>query len=180
MRNVAWAAAGLVLGAVLVLAVGVLGVQAIGQESGAVLDLANEVVGVTEPQVPWGPALGTALLGALAALALTAGAARLPGATGRDLVAGFTLSTVVLVFWAFQLDADRVADAIDPGVLRGWSGWLVEGGTSAAVHVVVLVCVVRPWLGGVAARRRTAGDRAPERLSPAGAAPDRAPGAERA
>lgn len=133
------------MGAAFVILVGALTVQVIGLQAGAVFDLSNTVVAVTEPRHPVWPSVAIAVLGVLVMVALVAGGRR----GGRPaLVGGFVVATAALVVWGFALMVDRnSAGEQTVGVLAGWTGWVEKGGLSPAVHVVLLLALASLWLG---------------------------------
>lgn len=133
------------MGAAFVILVGALTVQVIGLQAGAVFDLSNTVVAVTEPRHPVWPSVAIAVLGVLVMVALVAGGRR----GGRPaLVGGFVVATAALVVWGFALMVDRDSGGEQTvGVLAGWAGWVEKGGLSPAVHVVLLLALASLWLG---------------------------------
>lgn len=138
---------GAVAGALYVVVVGLLSVQVIGLQAGAVFDLSNTVVGITEPQMPIWPLLAIVILSALVIIGLVV----LAGATSRSatvwLVAGFSLAAAAFVAWAFALMVGRDSGAEQTvGVLHGWVGWVEKGGLNSAVHLVIALAVASLWL----------------------------------
>lgn len=142
MRRAAAVLIGALGGAAFVLVVGVLEIHATGARAGAVYDLRNVVVGITQPAVPWLQLAAIALLSAsivlLGVLTLRKGSQRLTAVC----IASFVLVCLVLIGWAMvalsqEVDASRVSS----GVAEGVRGWVEKGGQHAAVHVVVLVAV---------------------------------------
>lgn len=147
MKNAAWSILGIALGFVYVLTTGALSVQVIGQESGAVFDLNNVVVGVTPPRLPIFPFIAIAALGGLVMFCLTVALSALPKRRRLLIVAGFFITVAALIVWAFMLTAGRSAPAESVvGVLEGWQGWLEKGGSNSAVHLVALLSLGSLWL----------------------------------
>lgn len=166
MKNLVMATVGAVAGALYVVIVGLLSIQAIGVQAGAIFDLKNTVVGITEPRVPVWPLLAIAILSALVIVSLVA----VRGAASRgarvSLVVGFALVAVAFVVWAFILTAGRDSGTEQTvGVLAGWTGWVEKGGLNSATHLVVILAVASIWL-----RQRSQGQETvePETLRPVG------------
>lgn len=156
MKNIVTAAGGAVVGALYVVIIGLLSIQVIGLQAGAVFDLSNTVVGITEPQVPVWPLLGIVVLSALVIVGLVVFQGAVPRAAGVSLVAGFALSALVIVVWAFILTAGRDSGGEQTvGVLRGGAGWVEKGGLNSATHVVTALAMASLGLRSRAQRRMT-------------------------
>ena len=145
MRTTVWGLYGVLLGIGYVSLAGILTVQVIGAESGAVFDLNNVVVGVRPPRGAYLPMLALAVLGVAVAFVVTLGTGRLPRRDRLVVAASFGLVLMCLVGWGVQgswlhaLDGQAVL-----GVTEGWRGWLQEGARSSGTHVVLLA--VLGWL----------------------------------
>lgn len=157
MKVATWGFAGLVLGGVYVLVVGVLSFQAMGQRDGVVFDLSNAVVELTTPRQPIVPMLAVAAVSVLVMYALVAGARRRGRADRLAMVVGFSVAVLALVVTALSAPVLRV---IEPGVPVGevvaWRGWIDKGGVSPAVHVLLLFALGSPWLFPGSRRARDA------------------------
>lgn len=137
MRWLVWAVAGAALGALLVLVVGVLSIQVIAQESGAVVDLENTIVAIDEPRLPVLPLAGIAVLSAAALGALWAAPRGDDGRGRTALPAAFALATATLVVVGGASAASPTP--LPDGLTPGWRGWLEHGAMSPAVHVMLLL-----------------------------------------
>jgi hypothetical protein len=156
MKNIAIGAAGAVIGALYVVIIGLLSVQVIGLQAGAVFDLGNTVVGITEPQVPIWPLLAIVVLSALVIVGLVVLHRAASRTAGVALIAGFALAAAVVVVWAFILAAGRDSGGEQTvGVLGGWVGWVEKGGLNSATHLVIVLAVASFWLPSRPQKQRT-------------------------
>lgn len=147
MRNLVATVSGAVAGVAYVAIVGLLSVQIIGLEAGAVLDLSNTVVGITDPQVPIWPLLAIVVLSALVVLGLVVVRGVVSQRAGKLLTAGLALGIAALVVWAFALTFGRGSGADQTvGVLHGWPGWVEKGGLNSATHLTLFLVIASLWL----------------------------------
>lgn len=138
---------GSLAGIVFVVVTGALSIQVIGNKAGVAFDLRNEVAGIVAPRLPILPSLAVAALSgmiiALYSFTLRRGDERVR----RAVVISFAAVVALLVIYSYFLTAGRIDGGDAPqGVLRGWRGWLEEGGGNPAVHVVALLSVMSLWL----------------------------------
>lgn len=146
MKSVLACAGGASLGISFVLITGALSVQVIGNEAGAAFDLSNTVVGIVAPRLPILPSLAIAALAALL-IALLSFQLWRGGKSAQWFVISFSTSTLALICWAFYLTSGRIdGGGVPVGVLKGWKGWLEEGGRNPATHLVVLLSIMPLWL----------------------------------
>jgi hypothetical protein len=144
---VSWSICGMALSGVLVFVTGFLGVQAAGQQLGAVLDLNNTVVAVTSPRVPFLTMFAMAALGAAVLYVLTLGARSSGRGSRLAIVVAFALATLLLVVWSFLISSSQgLGNDSSLVVSPGWKGWLEKGGVSPVVHLMIVVSVGSIWL----------------------------------
>lgn len=147
VNSAVWGICGIGLGVVFVFAVGILSIQAAGLRLGAILDLNNMAVAVTSPRVAFLQIIGIAALSTLVMFLLAVAVRKRAKRFRVAFVAGFSVATVLLVSLSFVLAPFRgPQDGLSIGFEPGWVGWLVEGGSSPAVHVVFLLAVGSVWL----------------------------------
>lgn len=146
MRTSSWGLGGALLGLIYVALAGVLTVQVIGTESGAVFDLDNVVVAVRPPGPAYLPMFVLAVLGVVVAYVVTLGTARLPRRERLVIAATFGLALLGLVVWGVQGSWVHAVEG-EPvlGVSEGWRGWLQEGARSSGTHVVLLAALGWLW-----------------------------------
>ncbi|WP_326551689.1 hypothetical protein [Micromonospora sp. NBC_01813] len=146
VKVLTWGVFGAAVGALLVVVVGILSVQAVGLRSGAVLDLNNALVAITSPQVPYLQIFAIAVLSSAVVGSLVLGIRKLARPCGVALVAGFGVSAAALISWSFAITPDiRVARDLPLGILAGWEGWIQQGGINSAVHVALLLVLGASW-----------------------------------
>ncbi|MDX6231123.1 MAG: hypothetical protein QOH68_71 [Nocardioidaceae bacterium] len=143
VKTFGWTVGALGLGIAYVLAVGVLSVQTMGARAGAKFDLNNELVSVTSPTIPVLPMLGTALLSALVLYAVTFGLRKRSTRTRISVAMAFAAGALSLVVWSLTMTPAGVLAT--EGIPLGWEGWIKEGGTSPAVHVVIILALGALW-----------------------------------
>ena len=164
MRYAAWTGVGFVVGAGYVLLVGMLSVHTSGALAGAVYDWNNELVEVASPSSPIFSTLASALLGGLVFYGIAVAPRRSSPAVRRSVTLGFALSTIAAVIWAFSKALEVSPDGVPSvGIALGWEGWLEQGGTSPAVHLVVVLTLGALWTSG---RAREGHDAARSTLGP--------------
>lgn len=148
MRFTKWAFLGVAVGVVFVVIVGVLSIQVIGRRAGMVFGLDNVPVGLTVPQVPFVPMLAIAAVSTLVMYSLTRLVRRNSRRSRVAFVAGFSVSTALLILLAFGIapGVDTPRGELPLGVLAGWRGWIQEGGASPAVHVLLFLAIGSLWL----------------------------------
>ncbi|TDE96004.1 hypothetical protein EXU48_07095 [Occultella glacieicola] len=137
MRFVAGLVAGLLAGTVYVLTCGLLAIRAEAVRAGAIVDLDNQIVAITDPRFPILPFALSAAAGAAMVYGLVyrAGSRRSPADVG--LVCGALVACVSLIAWSATSDADHLARPASFAV--GWEGWVQFGGRSQAVHLVTVL-----------------------------------------
>jgi hypothetical protein len=160
MKPMAWTIVGIAASLLFVLGTGGFAIQRIGLKMGAVFGLNGELVGVTTP----GPALlplgAIAAVSAVALAALTLGVRRLAPRSRFLVRIGFTAATAVLVVVALvslSFGAGLTSYSLQQGMMPGWDAWLEEGGSSSAVHVVLLVMGGCLWLDRGSRRQSSKG-----------------------
>lgn len=145
-KSLARGLGGVLVGAVYVVLAGLLSIQVIAMQSGAVIDLTNSVVAITSPQLPVLPMLALAALSMLMVYFLATGA---QGFRKRRVafLAGFGAATLLLVVSSFLFAARRAVEvgALSQGLAYGWKGWIEEGGQNSAVHLVLFLSVGALW-----------------------------------
>ena len=136
-RVISLALVGFVSGTVYAVLVGLLSIRAQAVREGAVLDLANQIVGIVEPNFPLLQYGAIAMAGA-AVLYATVYYPELGERRPRwALMRGTLLACVVVVVWASMIDADYIGLA-EP-YASGLRGWIQFGGRNHAVHLVILI-----------------------------------------
>lgn len=137
--------AGLVASLVYTLAVGILTVGAIGARDGAVFDLNNAVVAITEPHVPYLQMVGVLLLGLLVTYVLLVGTRKQPFRDRLALSCGFSFGTAALVLYSFAgLGVTNANMSIAEAELAGWKGWIYQAGRDSSVHF--LLALILGWM----------------------------------
>ncbi|MGP9501654.1 hypothetical protein ACT3TS_05500 [Specibacter sp. AOP5-B1-6] len=158
MKNLIVTLVGMVLSALFIAGVGILTIQKIGINGGAVFGLDNQLAAVTEP----GPALvqlsAIAVLSALVIFALSPVLrSRIKARPLLILRLSFCAATVVQVaITLVLLSMDYTVNGLDDGFSPWWRGWLEAGGNSPAVHVTMLVVIGFFFLNKAASRPTTA------------------------
>lgn len=139
MKNAASYAIGLALSLVYVSLVGMLSIQIAGLAGGAVFDLSNTLVAVTERNAGLPQLLGIAVAsGAVLWILMRR------GTTGSDvqrlLRLGFGTGTLVQIAVGVALLVGRfsVLD-LNQGPAKWLEGWITSGASNSAVHVVLIV-----------------------------------------
>lgn len=158
VKNLIVTLVGIVLSALFIAGVGILTIQKIGVNGGAVFGLDNQLAAVSEP----GPAL--AQLSAIAVLSALVIFAMSPVIHGRTkarpalmLRLSFCAATVIQVaITLVLLSMDYTVNGLEDGFPPWWQGWLEAGGSSPAVHVTMLVVIVFIFLNKAASRPTTA------------------------
>jgi len=147
MKNVAWVIAGIAAGVIFVFGVGILTIERIGLKGGAVFDLRNELVAVTDPGPGLLQLLAIAVGSALVAGVLTVGVGT-RSRLARLLVRGsFAATTTLLIATSLSLLAGGYTqNGLTTGITPGWNGWIEEGGSNSVVHLVLLVVVAVMWM----------------------------------
>lgn len=146
MKASFWAAGGMALGAVYVALTGIIGVQAVGARAGAVFNLNNEVVGITSPSTPVLQMVATALLAGLVFYAASVRIRTLPALARSSALAGFLVATISLIIWSVTIKPLNAAEGIpDVGIALGWDGWIQQGGTNPAVHLLAVLTLGTLW-----------------------------------
>ena len=147
VKNAVWGICGIALSVVFVFVVGILSIQVVGLRGGAVLDLSNMAVAVTTAHVPFPQMIAIAVLSALVLFVLTVVVRKRATRFRVAFVVGFSVATLLLVSLAFVLAPFRgPVEGLSIGFEPGWVGWLGEGGSSPAVHVIFFLAVASIWL----------------------------------
>jgi len=142
MRSLYWAIAGAALGTAYVLLAGLLNIKIIGSRDGAVFDLNNELVSITEPRIPGLAMFAAALLSGLVFYVIVVGFAKRAVLARVSAATGFVVVALTLVVWSFTITSDAAPYAASSvGIALGWEGWLQEGGPSQAVHLVIVLAL---------------------------------------
>ncbi|MFT0846583.1 hypothetical protein VR010_02375 [Actinomycetaceae bacterium L2_0104] len=149
MRFVFLVVAGLLVGVVYVLLVGLLNAQLIGQKAGARMDLNNVIVELTNPKVPVFPMLGIVAASGLVLWFVTTGSWSEQNTRSNILACSVGGTILALIGLSFVLTpAGNGVDNLVEGLTHGWKGWLELAGSNSAVHVTCLVA-----LGSLSVRR---------------------------
>lgn len=99
--------------------------------------------GQIRSSVPFWQYAAIAVLSLLAVYTITIGAARLPHLARLRLTAGMGAGLLVLIAWSLALQAAWISgDARGQGLPVGWDGWILLGGSSSVVHLLMLVALV--------------------------------------
>lgn len=143
MKAAIWFVVGLIEAQVFTVAVGLLSVQVSGALSGAVYDLNNTVVAVANPSLPLLQYVAIAVLSLLVLYTVTFGNAALSRSGRLGLTAGVGVGLLALTVWSFVLRSALIGgNAREQGIPTGWDGWVLLGGSSSVVHLLVLVAIV--------------------------------------
>ncbi|QAV71178.1 hypothetical protein ESZ53_12450 [Salinibacterium sp. UTAS2018] len=146
-KSVMWAICGAASGAVFVFVAGILTIQASGLAAGAQYALNNSVQSIITPRVPYLMMGALALLGLAATFALTVAMRHRSRASQLAFIGSFSTATLLLVIASFALGATGMTPETPMiGVAPGWQGWLNRGGSSSAVHLVLLLAVGLLWM----------------------------------
>lgn len=149
-----WILGGLVAGVAYVLLAGILEVQITGSLEGGVYNLNNEIVAVTQPNIPFLQYASLAVLSAVILLVATRSVAteRLPRRIA--LLGGFAVAVIILIVWGFVLQGAAMAETggVREGLPSGLPGWILKGGLSVVVHAVGLIAVTSAVFTAVRAR----------------------------
>ncbi len=147
VKSAVWGICGIALSVVFVFAVGILSIQMAGLRLGAIVDLNNTLVAVTTAHVPFPQMIAIAVLSALVLFVLTVVVRKRATRSRVTFVIGFSVATLLLVSLAFVLAPFRgPVEGLSIGFEPGWVGWLGEGGSSPAVHVIFFLAVASIWL----------------------------------
>jgi hypothetical protein len=147
LRSAVWGIYGMLLGVVFVFIIGMLSAQVVARKLGVILDLNNMVTAIASSTVAFLPITAIAVLSALVMFLLTGAVKNRARRFRVALVAGFGFATILLLSSSFvlaPLRGPKVGASI--GIEPGWVGWLAEGSTNPAVHVVLLLAVGSLWL----------------------------------
>lgn len=137
--------AGLVASLVYTLAVGLLTVTAIGARDGAVFDLNNAVVAITEPHVPYLQMVAVLLLGLLVTYVLLVGTRKQSLPDRMALAGGFSFGTAALILYSFAgLGGSQASTSIVEAEMAGWKGWIYKAGSDSSVHL--LLTLILGWV----------------------------------
>jgi len=147
LRTAVWGTCGMLLGVVFVFTIGMLSAQVVARKLGAILDLNNMVSAIASSRVAFLPITAIAVLSSLVMALLTVAVRNRARRFRAALVVGFGFATILLLSSSFvlaPLRGPKVGASI--GIEPGWVGWLAEGATNPAVHVVLLVALGSLWL----------------------------------
>lgn len=135
---------GFALALVYILVGGVSVIQSIGVSSGAVLNLQNDVVGITSARTPVFLPISLAILGLLVMLVLLEPTRRGLTKFGTASLVTYAVSIVIFAVWAATIRDPRVPEPTI-GIPVGWEGWLQRGGTNPAAHLTALLTLAVLW-----------------------------------
>jgi len=147
MKSAVWGICGIAVGAVFVLVAGILTIQALGLAAGGQYDLSSSVISFIPRRVPYLLMCALAVLSAVVIFALTVAMRNRSKIVRMAFTGGFTVATLTLIVLSFVFAATgRTPETPMIGVAPGWQGWLNHGGSSSAVHLVVLLAVGSLWM----------------------------------
>lgn len=142
MRMILGFLAGAAIAIVNCLLVGVGSIQASGSKSGAVYDLNNTVVAVTEPRLPILSSLSIVASSALCVAVIVILASRYSPGARACVRLGYSVLGVIAIVMAYSM-----MDVPPEGFLEGWRGWVVEGGSLPVFQLCVVAAVVSLLMG---------------------------------
>lgn len=125
-----------------VLLVGISSIQASGSRSGAVYDLSNIVVAVTEPRLPILSSVSIVALSALCVAVIVTRVSRFSVGVRRGVRIGYSVLGLIAVVMAYIM-----MDVPPEGFLEGWRGWLAEGGSMPVFQLCVVTAAVSFFVG---------------------------------
>lgn len=150
---VSWFMGGLIVGLCFVLLTGILTIQAVASRSGAVVNLNNEVVAVQSPTIPFMQWLAIAVLGALTFFVMSVYLRDRSALVSYGATTGFAVASIALFAWSLRVTGDAPPGTDVAATALGWEGWIQEGGTSPAVHVVIMLTIGAAVLPFLSARK---------------------------
>lgn len=128
---------GAALAAIHVAVIGISYVQGSGNESGAVYDLNNVVVAVTEPRLAILSTLSIVALSGLCIAMVVAFSRRLRAGVRNSLRLGYAVAglagVVAAYFWTV---------VPQEGFVAGPRGWVIEGGTMAVYQLCIVISIL--------------------------------------
>ncbi len=142
MRAAPWFIGGLAVGVAYVLIMGISTVQIAAARGGVVVDLRNEVVEVGSPSTPILQWFVSAVLGVLTFYAIVLHPRRRDVVVRVAAAGGFVVAALALSAWSLAIDDDAASEAVSAGTALGWKGWIQEGGTNAAVHLMIGLAIL--------------------------------------
>ncbi|MGV8858828.1 hypothetical protein [Rhodoglobus sp.] len=146
-KSEAWGISGIATGAVFVLVAGLLTIQASGLAAGAQYALNNSLASIITPRVPYLMMGALAVLSAAVVFSLTVAMRNRSAVSRMAFTSGFSAATLLLIIASFAFAATGMTPETPMiGVAPGWQGWLNRGGSSSAVHLVLLLSVGLLWL----------------------------------
>lgn len=142
MKKAIWFVAGLLVSVLTVLPIGLFSVQRQGLRGGGVLDIDNQLIAVTEPNSGPVQMLATAAVGTLALALLTLAVRNRSTGTRVAFRSGFVVATLAqLAVCAVLLLQDTVATRLGQTPPLWAEGWIREGGTNPAVHLILIIAI---------------------------------------
>lgn len=146
MRHVIAVIGGCALAVMLVVIGGILKIRAGGVRSGAVFDLANDVVAIRPIAIPVLPAISIALLGGATAYVLLFWpfSAGLRPSVRACLLTGFGTAAVALTVWAYVIEGRTgdLAEQPGPGIAPWLEGWVQNAGQMSSLHLLIILSFV--------------------------------------
>lgn len=145
MRIIVGFACGVALAAIHVAVIGISSIQGSGNESGAVYDLNNRVVAVTEPRLAIVPMLSVVTLSGLCVTTVAIFCRRLRADLRNALRLGYAVagSTGVVTAYLWTVVPQQ-------GFAEGPRGWVIEGGTMPVFGLCIAISVflmLHEWSG---------------------------------
>ncbi|TDW30530.1 hypothetical protein [Cryobacterium psychrophilum] len=154
MKNTVWFLCGFLISLIYVLLTGFLSIQIVGLAGGAVFDLGNQLVAVTEPNAGLLQVLTIAVASGAVLWVLTVAIRRQRSAARFVFRVGFGLGTVAQVVASVTLLVQGFTVMnLNRGPAPWLEGWITEGGSNSAVHVVLIVTFYLLVKSVLAARR---------------------------
>lgn len=142
MVRILCAFVGAALGFVFLTASGFLSVQISGLMHGAIYDLRNVVVAVTDPGLPIAHILALGALSGLAVLVILVSRRSLERSARAWFLTGFSLTVLGCSVTGMSLYASRDTSAQLSGVIpEGIPGWVERGAMESSVHVVLIIAL---------------------------------------
>jgi hypothetical protein len=147
IKNVVWGICGAATGVVFVFVAGLVTIQARGIAAGAQYDLNNSLALIITPRVPYLMMSALALLSTAVIFALAVAMRKRSTISRLTFTGSFSVATLLLIIASFAFAATgRTPETPMIGIAPGWQGWLNHGGSSSAVHLVLLLAVGLLWM----------------------------------
>jgi cytochrome bd-type quinol oxidase subunit 2 len=140
ITKVIWFAGGVLLSFSTVCLIGILTIQIAGVRGGAVFDIDNQLVAITEPNPGFPQLLAIAAVGAVSIAVLAFAVRDRSKHTRFAFRSGFVAATLIQVAVSAVLTAQGSTfpnlNEIQP---RWVEGWVMDGGMNSAVHLILIV-----------------------------------------